>query len=203
MADGDAERWDAKYTGRPLPESGPSSALRAWADVVPTRGRALDLAGGDGAQAVWMAQRGLDVTLVDVSAVALERAASLAATHRVSLHTVLADLELGAVPPGPWDFVLCTNYLQGSLWTALAATVSNDGVVLWLHPTVRNLERHEKPSRRFLLAEGEGARILEAAGFDALHHREDWIGEPARHVCQLGARRGVGAGGVPGRGTPG
>ncbi len=199
MAEADAARWDAKYAGRPLPEPHPSTALQAWQGAVPRRGRALDLAGGDGAQAVWMALRGLDVTLVDVSAVALERAAAVASEHGVALTTVVADLEREAMPGGPWDFVLCTNYLQASMWPSVASGLSSNGVALWLHPTVRNLERYERPSRRFLLADGEGRRILESAGLDVQHHHEDWIGEPARHLCQLVAARGAVPDGLPRR----
>ena len=187
MADDDAQRWDAKYEGRPLPSVGPTQAvarLQAW---VPTQGRALDLAGGDGAQAVWLATRGLDVALCDVSAVALERARTLAAGERVALECIRTDLERGRLPPGPWALVLCTNYLQESVWPAVARVLDIGGVAIWAHPTVANLERHAKPSRRFLLEPGRGRAILEEAGLRILHAEESWVGD--RHLsCVVGRR---------------
>lgn len=47
-------------------------------------GRALDLASGDGRNAVWLAEQGWAVRAVDFSAVAIEKARQLAATHKVA-----------------------------------------------------------------------------------------------------------------------
>jgi ubiquinone/menaquinone biosynthesis C-methylase UbiE len=47
-------------------------------DLLPRRGRALDVAGGTGRHALWLARRGLDTTLADVPQVALEKAAAAA-----------------------------------------------------------------------------------------------------------------------------
>ncbi len=183
MADGDAQRWDAKYAARPLPQPAATVALESVSAWLPTAGAALDVAGGDGAQAVCLAQRGLDVTLCDVSPVALQRAAALAESTGVKLRTVQADLECEALPPGPWDLVLCTNYLQPSLWPAVAASLAAGGRAVWLHPTVENLTRHEKPSRRFLLDAGQGQAVFEAAGLAVIMADESWI--DGRHVSRV------------------
>ena len=187
MAEHDADRWDAKYEGRPMPTAGPTSALARLEAWLPVDGRALDVAGGDGAQAVWLAQRGLHVTLCDVSAVALDRARTLAARSGVALDTVRTDLETDPLPRGPWDVVVCTNYLQVSLWGAVARALAVGGVALWAHPTVANLERHAKPSARFLLEPGRGRATFEEAGLTILHAEETWIGD--RHLsCVVGRR---------------
>lgn len=186
MADGDAARWDAKYEGRPLPAAEPTQALRKVLFWLPTTGRVLDLAGGDGAQAVWMAERGLDVSLCDVSSVALERANTLAASHGVALTMHRADLERDPLPAGPWAVALCSNYLQPSLWPAIAGALEPGGVAIWLHPTIENLERNPKPSRRFLLEPGQGRQLLEAAGLNIVHAEESWVA--GRHLSTVVGR---------------
>lgn len=187
MADGDAARWDAKYDGRPLPAVEPTLALRQVLPWIPSRGRALDLAGGDGAQAVWMAQRGLEVALCDVSAVALRRAEAIAAAAGVQLETHRIDLETESLPPGQRSVVLCSNYLQTSLWPKVFEVLEPGGVAIWLHPTVTNLERNAKPSPRFLLEPGQGRRVLEGTGLRVEHAEEAWVG--TRHLSIVVGRR--------------
>ena len=187
MAEDDADRWDAKYVGRGMPTVGPTAALARLEAWLPPRGCALDVAGGDGGQAVWLTTRGLEVTLCDISEVALERARQLAAREGGPLETVRTDLETDPLPPGPWDVVLCTNYLQVELWPAVAQVLAVGGVAIWAHPTVINLERHAQPSRRFLLAPGDGCAALEHAGLSIQHAEETWVGD--RHMsCVVGRR---------------
>ena len=71
-----AALWDEKYSSRPRMWSGqPNPQLIAEAAHLPP-GEALDLGCGEGADAIWLASRGWAVTALDVSAVALERAAA-------------------------------------------------------------------------------------------------------------------------------
>lgn len=70
------EFWDERYGGREQVWSGrPNPQLVAHASAL-TPGRALDLGCGEGADAIWLAERGWAVTGVDVSPVGLQRAAS-------------------------------------------------------------------------------------------------------------------------------
>jgi SAM-dependent methyltransferase len=117
----DASTWDARYRERELVWSaGPNAFVEAeLSDLVP--GRAIDLAGGEGRNAIWLAERGWQVELVEFSSVALQKAAALASARRVDLTTTLADVT--AEPTlAPADLVLVC-YLQlpnGPLAAALA-----------------------------------------------------------------------------------
>ena len=74
-------------------------------------GRALDLACGEGRNAIWLAKRGWAVTAVDYSDVAIERARKLAATEGVEVEWVCADLT--SYEPDPEAFALVViSYLQ-------------------------------------------------------------------------------------------
>lgn len=74
----DASAWDAKYADSELVWSaGPNQFVAAeCADLSP--GRALDLAAGEGRNAIWLAQRGWSATAVDFSQVALDKGRSVA-----------------------------------------------------------------------------------------------------------------------------
>ncbi len=189
-ADGDRERWNARY--REEAETPPPSPfLLGLGDVLPRRGRALDVAGGSGRNAVWLARRGLDVTLADVSDVALERAARAAAAAGVPLATVRVDLEAEPPPAGPWDLVVCTYFLHRPLLAALPGVVLAPGGILAVaHATRTNLTRHPRPGPDHVLEDGELPTLVR--GLEVLRAEEGWL-EGGRHEARLVARRAEGA----------
>jgi len=74
----DAKAWDERYAATELVWSaGPNQFVEAeCADLPP--GRALDLAAGEGRNAIWLARQGWRVTAVDFSRVALEKGREVA-----------------------------------------------------------------------------------------------------------------------------
>jgi len=88
----DSNVWDERYAGDDLVWSAqPNRFLVAEVETLPP-GRALDLACGEGRNAVWLAERGWDVTGVDFSNVGLDKARGLADARGVSVHWELADV---------------------------------------------------------------------------------------------------------------
>jgi 2-polyprenyl-3-methyl-5-hydroxy-6-metoxy-1,4-benzoquinol methylase len=69
MSDADRQKWDARYAQPAAAPRDPEPFLLELDHLLPRSGRALDVAGGAGRNAIWLARRGLDVTLVDISAV--------------------------------------------------------------------------------------------------------------------------------------
>lgn len=173
MADDDRQRWDARYAevGVSVP---PSRALTEppLVDYLPREGKALDLAGGTGRHAVWLAERGLEVTVADVSPVGLTRARERAAAAGVTLHAVQLDLEHDDLPAGPWDLVLVFHYLEPRVLARVISILAPEGRFVMVHPTRRNLERHAKPSARFLLEEGTLPGLVSGAVVE--HFEEGW-----------------------------
>jgi SAM-dependent methyltransferase len=60
---------------------------------------ALSVADGEGRNSVWLAEQGLDVTAIEISAVAIEKARRLAAGRQVDVHFMLADMLAPGWPP--------------------------------------------------------------------------------------------------------
>lgn len=185
VADADRDRWNAAW--REAPPRGVSAFLEENAALLPARGRVLDLAGGPGHDALWVAARGLDVTLADVSDVALERARAEAAARGLPLTTALRDLERDGPPEGPWDVVVCFFYLQRDLFPRWPSLLAKGGLLLFAQPTRTNLERHPKPGSRFLLEPGELATLVPAE-LEVLSLTEDWTPRDV-HEARLVARR--------------
>jgi 2-polyprenyl-3-methyl-5-hydroxy-6-metoxy-1,4-benzoquinol methylase len=188
MSEGDRERWNAKWRERACELAPPLAFLVEHAHLLPAQGKALDVAGGAGRNAVWLARRGLDVTLIDVSDVAITRADRKAADARVALRTRRVDLD-EPLPLAPlYDLVVMVHYLNRDRRDAIAELLVTGGVLVAVQQTVRNLERHEHPSRRFLVEEGELAGWVQGLGFEVLVAREGWTDE-GRHEAEVIARR--------------
>lgn len=105
------EDWNRRYAGKELVWTAePNRRFAAEVgDLAP--GRALDLACGEGRNAVWLAERGWTVTAVDFSDVALEKARRLAAARDVDVDWVLADVLEYEPEPRAFDLVVVL-YLQ-------------------------------------------------------------------------------------------
>jgi SAM-dependent methyltransferase len=104
----DADAWDQRYADSDLVWSAtPNQFVAAeLADLPP--GRAVDLAAGEGRNAIWLARRGWDVTAVDFSQVGLDKGRALAGDTPVTW--VCADATTWTAQ-SPYDLALIA-YLQ-------------------------------------------------------------------------------------------
>lgn len=188
MSEGDREKWNARWRERAGELEPPAVFLEEHVDLLPARGKALDIAGGAGRHAVWLARRGLDVTLVDVSDVAITRAEGKASSANVTLRARRVDLDEPLELAPLYDVVLMIHYLNRERRDAIADLLVTGGVLVAAQPTVTNLERHAHPSRTFLVEPGELEAWVRARGYELLAAREDWNDE-GRHEAWVIARR--------------
>jgi SAM-dependent methyltransferase len=130
--------WDRRYADREQLWSGqPNGALVAEVAGL-TPGRVLDVGCGEGADAVWLARGGWDVTALEVSGVALERAAGHARDAGVAIVWVHAGLAEAALAPGSFDLVSAQypallRTPDAAAERALLAAVAPGGVLLVVH----------------------------------------------------------------------
>jgi predicted O-methyltransferase YrrM len=188
--DRDRERWNATWLERAGELEAPASFLVEHAHLLPARGRAFDVAGGAGRNAVWLAKHGLDVTMLDISRVAIDRAERKAQSAGVAkrIRFVEADLDTAELPAPLFDVVLIAHFLHRARRDELARLLHVDGMLVAMQATVRNLERHEHPRREYLVEPGELEDWVRELGFSILVAREDW-GPEGRHEAEIIARR--------------
>lgn len=139
-------QWDRRYADRGQLWSGrPNGALVAEVAGLPA-GRALDVGCGEGADAVWLAAAGWDVTALEVSGVALERAAGHARDAGVTVDWVHAGLVEARLAPGSFDLVSAQypallRTPDAAAERALLAAVAPGGTLLVVHHA--GMEDHE------------------------------------------------------------
>ena len=205
------EYWDDRYgTAGGMDGAGqlwsgqPNAQLVAQAaDLAP--GTALDAGCGEGADAIWLARRGWTVTAVDVSAVALERAADAAAAagDEVARLITWRRADLSSWDPGPARYDLVSAqymYLPlaelEALQSRLAAAVRPGGTLLVVghHPG----DMHATVSQAGLARTAEEIAASldrdewEVTVADGVGRSVEWEGQPVtvRDTVLRAARRG-------------
>ena len=157
------DEWDDRYaTTELIWGAGPNQFLvREVAELAP--GKALDLATGEGRNAIWLAKRGWDVTGVDFSAVALGKAREIAADVGVAVEWVDADVIEYEPEPAAFDLVTIL-YLhlerpeRRRVLAAASRSVAPGGTLLIVGHDLDNLTRGyggpQDPARLWVAAEG-------------------------------------------------
>jgi SAM-dependent methyltransferase len=131
----DREFWDARYAATDtLWSFEPNRFLVRETEALPP-GRALDLACGEGRNALWLAARGWRVTAVDFSQVALARGRAVAEERGLEIDWLAEDVAAWAPPRRAFDLV-AVLYLQlqadrlGPVLQAAAEGVAEGGTLL-------------------------------------------------------------------------
>lgn len=186
--------WDAHYAGDEQVWSGePNAALVTEVSSLQP-GRALDVGCGEGADAIWLAQRGWTVRAIDPSAVAVERARRAARAAEVPVDWQVTTLGDAGLAPGSFDLV---SVFYGALdrdtnsIAALADLVAPGGVLLFVHHATVDLDRareHGFDPDRYLqpsqvpaalgagwLVEVDEVRERTISGGSGAHHTDDLV----------------------------
>lgn len=185
MSEVERAHWNHRYRKEGW-STEPSAFVVEAAPHFPPESRVLDVAGGTGRNAIWLARRGHDVTIADISEVGLEMARHRSAEAGVEVGTVHMDFDTDPMPPGPWDVILDFHFVKRFLFPIFFESLRPGGLLVFCRATVKNLERSDRPPRSHLIEEGEGWKLLE--GWDLLIAREGWSVED-RHEFESLARK--------------
>lgn len=175
----DSAAWDERYERAELLWS---AAPNRWVverteHLAP--GHALDLAAGEGRNAVWLAERGWHAHAVDFSAVAVARAEELARqrlgadAHRVS--ALVADVTSWTPPADTFDLIVVAylhlpRHTLAPLWRRCAAALAPGGRLLVIGHDLANLDGgHGGPSDADVLYRpADVVAALDGTGLDIL-----------------------------------
>ena len=129
MSEADRRKWDERYRqGAYSARPWPSAFLADCAELLPTEGRALDLACGAGRNALFLAERGLSVDAVDISAEALAR--GKAASGDLAIRWLRQDLDDGFDAPCRYDVIVNIRYVNPRLVRRLLPALRDGGVLI-------------------------------------------------------------------------
>ncbi|EHI45124.1 methyltransferase [Rhodococcus opacus PD630] len=139
----EAGEWDARYSERDRVWSGEPNGALVDEMTSARPGRALDVGCGEGADGLWLARQGWAVTALDVSRVALDRAAVHTAGEDVDITWVLSGLLDADLPTGGFDLVSAQypalrSTADHAAERALISAVAPGGILLVVHHDIRD-----------------------------------------------------------------
>jgi len=186
----DIKGWDNRYRSKERAgedfQTEPTKLVAQTARSL-SPGKALDLACGTGRNALWLAQKGWNVTAVDGASAALQILGERARKENVNVETVRADLQKGEynITPSYWDLITVCYYLQRDLIEPAKNGTRPGGLLLMV---VHITEGDEQPTES-RLRPGELTRYF--TGWEILHNYEGKPDDPAhrRAVAEIVARR--------------
>jgi tellurite methyltransferase len=168
----DQKRWDRRYRARTFvlgKEANPF--LKKHIRLLP-RGRALDIAAGEGRNAVFLAHHGCEVDAVDISHIGLTKARQLAKQAGVEIHPCLADLDRFLIPEEHYDLIADFYFLSRRLIPKLKKGLRTGGMVIFETYLIdqRDLATGGPRDPRYFLKHNELLRLFK--GFRILIYRE-------------------------------
>lgn len=145
----EAKDWDARYGSGRLWSTEPNRwVVQEMSGVTP--GRAIDVACGEGRNAIWLAEQGWSVVAIDFSVVALDRGRQTAAEAEATLGPldidwVAADITADGTVTSQYDLALVSYvqleaYERTPLLRAAARTLAPGGMLLVIAHDSTNLE---------------------------------------------------------------
>ena len=166
----DRLHWDERFRAGDHPKTEPDpflTQLEEYAELLPERPRALDVACGAGRNAVRLAEKGWRVTACDLSLEGLRQAQHLARERGVRLDLFCHDLETAVLPAGCFDVIVCFFFLERKLFPALKAALRPNGLIVYKTYTVDERRFRDRPMHELhllrhqeLLAQFRDFRVL-------------------------------------------
>ena len=127
----DQKRWNDRF-GRKEFAFGkePNPFLKKHIRLLP-KGKALDIASGEGRNAVFLAQHGFEVDAVDISEKGLKKARKLAGEKGVNINTFLIDLDQYQIEKGQYDLIANFYFLRRRLIPRIKKGLKKGGKVIF------------------------------------------------------------------------
>ena len=176
----DQNRWDERFRKKEFAlgkEANPF--LRKYIHLLP-KGKALDIAAGEGRNAVYLALHGCDVDAVDLSSVGLRKARILAKEMSVRIHTFVADLDTFEIETERYDLIADFYYLSRRFIPKMKKGLKRGGRVIFETYLLDQRDLHTGGPRhlKYFLKHNELLTFFK--GFRILLYREGIFKEGGR-----------------------
>lgn len=178
--------WDERYAkNNDTPQA--CQVLREFSHLLPSQGKALDLASGLGGNALLLSKTELTTTAWDLSRVAIEKVKALALLQSTEIDAKQRDAIIEPPLQNSFDVIVVSYFLERQLFPALLTALKPSGL-LFYETFVRDKPSGVGPSNPdYLLEQNELLRLCDGLIIRA-YREEGLIGDESkgtRNVAML------------------
>ncbi len=132
--------------------------LQAWTHLLPSEGRALDLACGMGGNALFLAECGFNTTAIDISSVAID---AIEDRQHPLIETRCQPVVAAGLEKAAFDIIVVSNYLDRNICDALVDALAPGGILLYQTFVQDKVDPEMGPKNpAYLLASNELLRLF-------------------------------------------
>ena len=176
MNDKDKRKWDALHARSGARSPTPAKVLREHSHLLPATGEALELACGEGANAIFLAQSGLNTSAWDISEVATQKLTNTAKDLGVSMSIEQRDVVASPPAPGSFDVIVISRFLDRTIVADIHAALRENGLLFYQTFILEKVSDFGPNNPDYRLGENELLQL-----FSQLHilyyHEEGAVGE--------------------------
>jgi 2-polyprenyl-3-methyl-5-hydroxy-6-metoxy-1,4-benzoquinol methylase len=176
----DQKRWDERFRGKGFAfGKEPNPFLKKHIHLL-QKGKTLDIAAGEGRNAIFLAQHGFEVDAVDISWVGLKKAQKLAREIGVKINTTFADLNTYQIEKEKYDLIANFYFLRRGFIPKIKKGLKKGGRVIFETYTLeqKNVGAEGPKDPKYFLKSNELLRLFE--DFRILFYREGVFKEGGR-----------------------
>jgi len=168
----DQKRWDERFKKKGFAFGKRANPFLRRHVKLFRKGKALDIASGEGRNSVFLAQHGFDVDAIDISEKGLKKAERLAKKMGVKIHTFLIDLDSYQINKDQYDLIANFYFLKRRLIPKIKKGLKKGGKVIFETYTLeqRTLGTGGPKHQKYFLKPNELLQLFKS--FRILFYRE-------------------------------
>jgi len=176
----DQKRWDKRFKGGKYALGKKANPFLERHLTFLPKGKTLELAAGEGRNAIFLAHHGFDVDAVDISEIGLRKARKLAEKAGVKIHTLVVDLDTYQIEKERYALITNFYFLNRRLIPKMKRGLRKGGMVIFETYTLehRKLRTKGPKNPKYFLRPNELLRLFK--GFQILFYREGVFKEGGR-----------------------
>ena len=148
------DKWDSIYRSSQT-KSEVASVLLNNDCLLPKQGAALDLACGTGANALFLAGKGLTVHAWDISSVALDKLGQQAQEKNLSIQLKNCHITADVLPENSFNVIVVSRFLDRTLCPAIMAALKKQGLLFYQTFNINKLSSQGPTNPDYLLQKNE------------------------------------------------
>ena len=163
-------KWNERYRAA-TGQLNAAQVLKENLHLLPVNGRALDLACGLGANAILLAQQGLEVDAWDIADVAVAKLQDVALRQQLAIQVRVRDVEAHPPEAATFDVIVVSYFLDRDIIPALLQALKPDGLIYYQTYIQQHVSDRGPQQAKYRLTDQELLQLF--SGLQVVFYREE------------------------------